>query len=159
MINLKASPFKRSVMETLMLSPDTWTRRRDLCGIKIRDGGNTPSETFNSRANAINDMVRAGLLERSTGKHGAVLVRIRKDRKVEIAIDWELGLVELDNTRKLKLPESILEAKASDRELFNMVIAFWNHPSNLMPDIAPVDNMEVYTTDNGKFTFGVVHYV
>jgi hypothetical protein len=104
-------------------------------------------------------MVRAGLLERSTGKHGAVLVRIRKDRKVEIAIDWELGLVELDNTRKLKLPESILEAMASDRELFNMVIDFWNHPSNLMPVIAPVDNMEVYTTDNGKFTFGVVHYV
>lgn len=57
----------------------------------------------------------------------------RKDRKVEIAIDWEL---ELDNTRKLKLPESILEAKASDRELFNMVIDFWNHPSNLMPDIS-----------------------
>ena len=84
------------------------------------------------------------------------MVRIRKDRKVEIAIDWEL---ELDNTRELKLPESILEAKASDRELFNMVIGFWNHPSNLMPDIVPVDNMEVYTTDNGKFTFGVVHYV
>ena len=159
MINLKASPFKRSVMETLMLSPDTWTRRHDLCGRKIRDGGNIPSETFNYRSTAINDMVRAGLLERSTGKHGAILVRIRKDRKVEIAIDWELGLVELDNTRKLKLPESILEAKASDRELFNMVIDFWNHPSNLMPDIVPVDNMEVYTTDNGKFTFGVVHYV
>ena len=159
MINLKASPFKRSVMETLMLSPDTWVRRRDLCGLKIRDGGNIPSATFNYRSTAIDDMVRAGLLERSTGKHGAVLVRIRKDRKVEIAIDWELGLVELDNTWKLKLPESILEAMASDRGLFNMVIDFWNHPSNLMPDIAPVDNMEVYTTDNGKFTFGVVHYV
>lgn len=159
MINLKSSPFKRSVMETLMLSPDTWVRRRDLCGRKIRDGGNIPSETFNYRSTAINDMVRAGLLERSTGKHGAVLVRIRKDRKVEIAIDWELGLVELDNTRKLKLPESIMEAIASDRALFNMVIDFWNHPSNLMPGIAPVDNMEVYTTDNGKFTFGVVHYV
>ena len=115
-------------------------------------GGNRGfQEDFNLRhSTAIDDMVRAGLLERSTGKRGAVLVRIRKDRKVEIAIDWEL-----DNTRKLKLPESILEAKASDRELFN----FWNHPSNLMPNIVPVDNTEVYTTDNGKFTFGVVHYV
>lgn len=79
MINLKASPFKRSVMETLMRSPDTWTRRRDLCGRKIRDGGNTPSATFNYRATAIEDMVREGLLERSTGQRGTVLVRIRKD--------------------------------------------------------------------------------
>ncbi len=159
MINLKASPFKRSVMEELMLSPDTWTRRRDLCGLKIRDGGNTPSATFNSRTNAINDMVKEGLLERSTGERNAVLVRVRKDYDMEIAIDWELGLVELDYSRKLKLPESILGANASDVELFNMVIDFWNHPSNLMPNIAPVDNVEVYTTDNGKFTFGVVHYV
>ena len=159
MINLKASPFKRSVMEELMLSPDTWTRRRDLCGRKIRDGGNIPSETFNYRSTAIDDMVRAGLLERSTGKHGAILVRIRKDRKVEIAIDWELGLVELDNTRKIKLPDSIMNAVASDKELFGMVIDYWNHPSNNQPQIKAAPNFEVYTTDNGKFTFGVVHYV
>ena len=78
---------------------------------------------------------------------------------MEIAIDWELGLVELDNTRKLKLPDNIMNAVASDKELFEMVIDFWNHPSNLMPNIVPVDNMEVYTTRNGKFTFGAVHYV
>lgn len=76
---------------------------------------------------------------------------------MEIVIDWELGLVELDNTRKLKLPESILEAKASDPELFNVVIDFWNHPSNNQPQIKAAPNFEVYTTDNGKFTFGVVH--
>ena len=159
MINLKASPFKRSVMEELMLSPDTWIRRRDLCGRKIRDGGNIPSETFNYRSTAIDDMVREGLLERSIGKHGAILVRIRKDRKVEIAIDWELGLVELDNTRKIKLPDSIMNAVASDKELFDMVIDYWNHPSNNQPQIKAAPNFEVYTTDNGKFTFGVVHYV
>ena len=158
-INLARSPFKRSVMKELSSTPDVWVRRRDLCGRKIRDGGNTPSETFNYRSTAIDDMVRAGLLERSTGERNTVLVRVRKDYDMELAIDWALGLVELDNTRKLRLPESILKADATDKELFDMVIDYWNHPSNNQPQIKAAPNFEVYTTDNGKFTFGVVHYV
>jgi hypothetical protein len=63
-INLSRSPFKHYVLSNCSLT--SWTKRRDLCGHLIREGGSTPNATFEYRRRAINDLVGLGYLEQTT---------------------------------------------------------------------------------------------
>ena len=70
-INLARSPFKR---HALSMATD-WTKRRDLCGTPVSQGGSTPADTFECRRQAIIALCQAGLMETETRAHGAIYVR------------------------------------------------------------------------------------
>lgn len=71
------APFKRYVLE--QTTADTWTKRRDLCGRLIREGGNTPQATFEYRRQAIISMVQDGTLEQ---KYIGRAIYVRKTTNV-----------------------------------------------------------------------------
>ena len=72
-INFNRSPFKAHVMRETQNGE--WVKRADLCGRLIRNGGDTPADTFEYRRQAIISLVRAGYLETKTGTNGAIYVR------------------------------------------------------------------------------------
>ena len=61
-INLARSPFKRHALSMAT----EWTKRRDLCGTLISQGGSTPAATFEYRRKAIIALCQAGLMESET---------------------------------------------------------------------------------------------
>ena len=69
-INLARSPFKRYALQTAT----QWTKRRDLCGTLISQGGRTPADTFEYRRKAIVELCAAGLMESET-RGQAIYVR------------------------------------------------------------------------------------
>lgn len=65
-------------MRWVMEVSTDWTKRRDLCGRLISEGGSIPRDTFEYRRQAIKRMVREGLLEERIGERGAVFVRVSR---------------------------------------------------------------------------------
>ena len=61
-INLARSPFKRHALSRAT----DWTKRRDLCGTLISQGGSTPADTFEYRRKAIVELCAAGLMASET---------------------------------------------------------------------------------------------
>ena len=72
-INLARSPFKRYALQTAT----HWTKRRDLCGTPVSQGGSTPADTFEYRRKAIVELCAAGLMDSET-RGQAIYVRTVK---------------------------------------------------------------------------------